>query len=477
MKIIKRLFQIVLGLLLVVILIVLTVIGVDSYKTRYLQTDAKAFTKQNSYLITNVNVIPMHIDTVYANTKVYIKNGIIEAIADTLTVANVPMIDAQQKFLCPGLIDMHVHVWDTYELGLYLANGVTAVRNVWGMPMHLRMKEAINSNQLIAPEFFTSGPKITGSEYIGDDNLQLFSPEEARAKIKDYKAKGYDFIKAYYGLPKDIYDAVIEEAAANHMDIVAHPSQKVPYNYHFNPQIHSIEHAEDIVQQPLNYSLDTLALEKVITDFSQSEHTSFCPTLTVYNNIYQMLLNDSILETPELGYMNPLIKKVDSKAQFDRWYQSKLKDSSVVNQIKAQHNFHLKIIHDMHKADIRIICGTDAGIGVTLPGFSLHKELAFYKAAGLSNYETLKTATVNAAQTHSIMNDMGSIQTGKTANLLLVASNPLEDLQTLQHPSLVFIKGKKLEQETLDNFQQQAYQRQNLWVSALRYAENLIIEK
>ena len=189
------------------------------------------------------------------------------------------------------------------------------------------------------------------------------------------------------------------------------------------------------------------------------------------------MMNDSILDSELLSYMNPLIKKVDSKKQFDRWYNAKQEDESVVSRIKNQHDFHLKIIAQLHKAGVPIICGTDAGIGVTIPGFSVHQELAFYKEAGLSNYEVLKTATVNASQTHLIMNQLGTIEVGKIANLLIVDNNPLIELSVLKNPSSVFVKGRKLNRETLDSFDEKSRNRKNLMVSALRYLENLIIEK
>ncbi|WP_299315066.1 amidohydrolase family protein [uncultured Aquimarina sp.] len=408
---------------------------------------------------------------------IYVKEGIIQSIENSTKVQGIEIIDGGNGYVMPGLIDMHVHIWDRYELGLYLSNGVTAVRNLWGMPMHLRIKEAVNNDEIISPIFFTTGPKLTGPEFIGDDNLQLTSPNEAKEKVISYKERGYDFIKTFYGMTEDIFDAVIEQAIISDIDIVAHPSQKVPYSYHFNPQIKSIEHAEDIIQQPLNYKLDTLKLKEVINDFSKSKHSSFSPTLTVYNNIYQMLIDDKILMSEQLQFMNPLIKKVDSKAQFERWYTAKLKDSSTVKTIKNQHDFHLKIIKKLHEAGTTFICGTDAGIGITIPGFSIHQELAFYKEAGLSNYEVLKTATVNASKTHSIMNNMGTIEVGKIANLILMDNNPLLDLSALQNPSTVFIKGRKLNKETLDYFEKKAMNRKNLIASAVRYLENLIIEK
>ncbi|OIQ23126.1 amidohydrolase family protein [Lacinutrix sp. MedPE-SW] len=478
MKTVKRILKfilIIIGALLVFIAVMLLV---DKQSTNYLNSKNIKSANNNSFLITNVNIIPMNQDTVLVNKMVYIKDGIIQKIADRIETNGVETLDAKNKYLTPGLIDMHVHVWDRYELGLYLSNGVTAVRNLWGMPMHLRIKEEVNNNEIISPIFFTTGPKLTGPEFIGDDNLNLNSPHEAKEKVISFKKRGYDFIKTYYGLDKEIFDAVIEQARVSNIDIVAHPSQKVPYSYHFNSQIKSIEHAEEIIQQPLNYNLlDTLKLKEVVNDFSKSKHSTFSPTLTVYNNIYQMLIDDNILELEQLQFMNPLIKRIDSKAQFDRWHSTKLRDSSIIKAIKNQHDLHIKIIKKLHKEGVTFICGTDAGIGVTIPGFSIHKELAFYKEAGLSNYEVLKTATINASKTHSIMNNMGTIEVGKIANLLLTDSNPLLELSTLKNPSTIFIKGRKLNKDSLENFEEKARNRKNLIASAVRYLEHLIFEK
>lgn len=467
-------FSVLIGVLLITILIAM---GLDARNTSYLKIKPNDPAGVDSYLLTHVNVIPMTRDTILQNKMVYINAGIIQSIEDHIEAPGVEVIDGQNQFLTPGLIDMHVHVWDRYELGLYLANGVTGIRNLWGMPMHLRIKEDIQNGKLLAPSFFTTGPKLTGPEFIGDDNLQLNSPEEGREKVISYKKRGYDFIKTYYGLTEDIFDAIVEQAREENMDIVAHPSQKVPYSYHFNSQIKSIEHAEDIIQQPLNYTLDTVKLKEAIDDFQQSKHTSFCPTLVVYNNIYQMLIDDEILQSPDLQCMNPLIKRVDSQSQFDRWYNTKLNDPTIVNSTKDQHDFHLDILRRLHEVEVNIICGTDAGIGVTIPGYSIHQELAFYKEAGLSNYEVLKTATANPAQTHQMISQMGTIEVGKMANLILVKENPLLDLSTLEKPTTVFIGGKKLDRATLDKFEHKARDRNNLLASLVRYVENLLVEK
>jgi imidazolonepropionase-like amidohydrolase len=372
---------------------------------------------------------------------------------------------------------MHVHVWDEYELGLYLANGVTTVRNLWGQPMHLRMKEAIVSEEILGPLFFTSGPKLTGPEYLGDDNLQLFSAEEARQKVSDYQERGYDFIKTYNGLTEELFDAVLEKASELDFDVVAHPSAKVAYSYHFRPEIITIEHAEDIVQQPLNYQLDSAKLSEVVDLYASHPASALCPTLTVYHNIYRLMTESNIMHSEDLDYMNPLIRMVDSQAQFDRWTSAQASDSTWSGRIKAQHDFHLLAIQKIHENGGLIVAGTDAGIGVTPAGSSMHEELAFYQEAGMSAFEALATATTNPSKTHDFLSNQGSISVGKLANLILTKENPLEGLIALKDPLKVFVKGRKIESETLLEFKRKAKNRPNKLVSGLRYAENLLIEK
>lgn len=470
MKILKYL-AIVLGTLIGAFSILVLIDNIDTWYLRNDNNDNK------SYLIQHVNIIPMYKDTVLYNKTVYINNGIIEHIADTVKVDNVEVIDATNKYLIPGLIDMHVHVWDKYELGMYLANGVTTVRNMWGIPWHLRLKEEISNKRIIAPQFFTSSPKLTGPNYAGDDNIQLNSPSQARQKVSSYKDRGYDFIKSYNGLTEELFEAVIEQATLLGMDIAAHPSAEVPYAFHFNPQIVSIEHAEDIVQQPLGYKLDTAMLENVVKYFAEHPNHSFCPTLISYHNIYKMLTVDDVLSKEEVNRINPLIRMVDSQAQVERWQSTKGYDSTIIAKIKNQHAFHLLAIKKLSNSGVNIICGTDAGIGITYPGYSLHEELELYKAAGLSNFQVLETATINPSQTHKFLADIGTIEKGKRANLLLLKENPMENLENLKKPEIVFVQGMKLEKERLEEFEMNATERNNLLSTAIKYVEYLIIEK
>lgn len=476
MIIIKRILLSILFLAIAIVITGLIILTIDNQKTNYLKISNNKRLENDSYLIINANVIPMTHDTVYLNKTVYIKEGLIQSIADSIPFEDVEIIDAKNKYLLPGLMDMHVHVWDKYELGLYLSNGVTAIRNLWGMPMHLRLKKHIENDKWIGPVFFTSGPKLTGSNDLGDDKVQLNSPEEARQKVISYKERGYDFIKTYAGLPRVFFDTIIDQAKKSNIPIVSHPSFEVDYSYHFHPRIATIEHAEDIVQQALNYRLDTTGLNAVINQYMAS-NTVFSPTLTGYYMILEMLKNDGILASDEIKKMNPAIRKLDSQPQFERWTSEKKNNPSVIDNIENQHLFHLMIIKKFNEAGINIICSTDAGIGITKPGYAIHQELALYKEAGLSHYEVLKTATVNPSKVHKQMHNMGTIETDKWANLILTEQNPLKNLATLKRPSLVMVKGRKLSRDELDGFERKAIERKNFIATLIRYAEYLIKEK
>ena len=462
------------GLLLCAIVFFL---ALDTIQTRYLSIDPADETFGNSYLIQQANVLPMDQDTILSNQSVRVENGRITAIGELSPRSGERILNAQGAYLLPGLVDMHVHVWDRYELGLYLAHGVTTVRNLWGHPMHLRMKADINEEKILSPDLYTSGPKLTGPEFIGDDNLQLHTPAEAREKVNSYHDRGYDFIKTYYGLTPDLYDAVIETCRKLAMDIVAHPSQQVPYAYHFDPQIRTIEHAEDIVQLGLNYQLDTAKLQEIVSLYAEHPQQALCPTMTVYHNIYRMIHEPDLMEDATINYLNPLIRMVDSQAQLDRWTQAQAADPDTEQRIYDQHRFHLFILQQLHQAGGTIVCGTDAGIGVTPPGASIHDELAFYQEAGLSHFEVLKTATANPATMHNFLTDIGTIQPGKKANLLLVKDNPLENLEALRDPSWVMVRGRVINKDKLEIMKTRESKRNNLLVTALRYAENLWVER
>lgn len=476
MKFLKRFIKGIVILLALLLLFVLGTLLLDANRTSYLDIDAHPALANTDYIIRNVNIVPMTQDTILPGKSVWVENGNIKQIADRISADAVQEIDGKNGYLSPGLVDMHVHVWDRQELGLYLANGVTTVRNLRGFPMHLRIKEDIANGKVLSPQLFTSGPILTGPNDPGNEKIQVKDVKMARDLVKKQKEQGYDCIKTYAGMPQDIFYAVLQQAEASQMDVVVHPSFEVPYGTNFHRQVSSIEHAEDVVQQALEYKLDTTVLKSVVAQYAASQKT-FSPTLTGYYKISEMLQDENILESEQASFINPLVLEVDSKAQLERWSNEKQRNANIEKQILDQHLFHLEIVNELNRIGINIVCGTDAGIGVTAPGFSIHEELDFYLQAGMTNYGALKTATVNASKVHGKMRSIGTVEEGKRANLLLTEQNPLNNLKTLQHPSWVMINGRKLDQDLLQQLKDEAKDRKGLVTTALRWLEYLVKEK
>lgn len=474
MRILNLLGKFILSLLSFILLLGISVHLFEHFQMSPLR-DTDQHRSPERYLIENVKILPMYSDTVLIGQSVLVEDNRISRIGSEGFPDDIPKIDGEGGYLMPGLIDMHVHVWDRFELGLYLANGVTTLRNVWGMPMHLRMKKDLQADRLIGPSFYSSGPKLTGPTFIGDDNLNLYSVEEAKTRVQSDMALGYDFVKTYYGLEADQMQALLQLALQENIDIAAHPTPNIPYTSHLHPAIKTIEHAEDVVQLGLDYKLDSLKLKEIVAAYQAHPETQLCPTLIVYQNIHRLATEGDILENESLGYLNPLIKLTDSEKQFQRWQAQQAQDSGTANYLQKQHNFHLYILQSLHEAGASFVCGTDAGIGITLPGYSIHKELALYKSAGLSNYEVLKTATLNPSQSHNFLSDLGSLRSGNRANLILLKGNPLESLEHLKKPSLVICEGQILDRSSLEEFETTALNRSNGLATALRYLEYLLL--
>jgi hypothetical protein len=474
MKFLKIATIVVLSLITICALSVLVILGMDKRSADYLSIAENEQLKANSYLITNINLVPMTSDTVLMNQSVLVRNGRIEQIGRGISAEGITVVDGQEQYLSPGLIDMHVHVWDRQELGLYLANGVTTVRNMWGIPFHLRLKQEIADGELLAPAFSTSTPKLTGPNDEGVDKVQVQSPEEAKNLIAQYKADGYDFIKTYAGMTEDIFDAVREQAKEEQMTVAAHPSFEVDYSHHFKPAFESVEHTEEVVQTALKFDIDSVKLKQVVDLYVQhgKAHT---PTLSIFQNIIDIIeQGEGMLNGEEASYMNPAFVALGSMDDYNRWTSEQLYNPETLGRISNQHELHQDIVKMMHEAGVTLLCGTDAGIMFAVPGFSLHEELFYFQQAGLTPYEALKTATVNPSKASQRYADAGTIEVRKWADLVLSKSNPLDDLSTLHQPVAVWAQGRLIDEEWIQLLKDRAKSRKTGAATLLRIVESLL---
>ncbi|MFO7814515.1 MAG: hypothetical protein R6V14_02035 [Halanaerobiales bacterium] len=184
----------------------------------------------NTIVFKNVNIIPMNKKGILKNRSVIIKDEIIQKITSkgNLNInKEAYVIDATGKYLMPGLSDMHVHIRNKSDLKLFLANGITTVRNMAGHKTHLIYKKKINNGEIIGPNIITTTPLLDGNPPIYPHADVLSNTKVARETVREYKEKGYDYIKVYEKLNKEVYDAIIEEAKRQNIEVVGHVPDKV----------------------------------------------------------------------------------------------------------------------------------------------------------------------------------------------------------------------------------------------------------
>ncbi|MBF9016821.1 hypothetical protein, partial [Oceanispirochaeta sp. M2] len=181
--------------------------------------------KAQDIVFKNVAVISMVDEHILENKSVYIADGTIIAIDDYENL-NLPkktlIINSDGKFLLPGFSDMHVHTDHEEVLSLFLANGVTTIRNMWGLPDHVEYREAISNKEILGPNLYTTGPLIDGTIPVWRNSFILDDPADVEQAIKQMKIDGYDFIKVYERLKSDVYQEIIRVAKEINIPVVGH---------------------------------------------------------------------------------------------------------------------------------------------------------------------------------------------------------------------------------------------------------------
>jgi imidazolonepropionase-like amidohydrolase len=397
--------------------------------------------KPENIAFVNANLITMRDDKIQADQTVLVENGKVTAIGSSKDIS-VPEIfkkvDCTGKYLMPGLVDMHVHnlVSSSQHL-LNLANGVTSVRDMDGFPWMLKMRDQIASNKLLAPNMYVAG-HILNQRPLGMYATVVTSPEEARKVVREQKAAGYDFIKIHNSMDLEIYSAILDEAKKQNLDAVGH----IP---HFITVKQAVEHGQKTFEHFKGYILDRgLVLTKEdYVQSSRSIHSWNCPTFYTYR---EHLRGDEarklINESREMKYVSWRDK--------NDWLELAKKDPDRLQQNILP--LSIKIFKDLIPTYDKFIAGTDSGGGYPfmVPGFALHEELNIMNNNGLSPYETLKTATVNAAQAINREKEFGTIEIGKRADLLLLSTNPLNELSNLSGIEGVTVRGTLLSRKDLD---------------------------
>ena len=407
----------------------------------------------------NVNIIPMDTMQILTDYTVITSGGLITEIGPSQSVTipqDAYIIEANDKYLMPGLTDMHVHIWDEDYLMHFLANGVTTIRNMWGESEHLLWRQEIRTGKRFGPELYTTGPILEGENPAWFDSRVITTVDQARNVVKQNKNDGYDFIKVYHTLNnKDVYDAIIDEAALQDIRVVGHPaivtdSMWTIMEYAYATNVASIEHMHwylnCVWQMPLGndvsmleefYSedIDSLLTARLL-DLQIQAGAWSCPTLAVVKNY------TSPTELAE-AKLRPYVKYV-KKRDIDDWVQTIVNRPSLPFDLLNEYRKNIaakKMVKAMHDQGVKLLIGTDCTNPFVVWGFSVNEELQLFVEAGLTPFEVLTIATKNAAEFMQAEHIFGTVAEGLRADLILLNSNPLENIDNVQDQVGVMARG------------------------------------
>lgn len=342
--------------------------------------------------------------------SVIVRDGRIEAIGPTGDLQ--PPVDATVvpgcgRVLVPGLADMHVHL-SRADLPAYLDAGVTTVRNLWGFPDLLAMRDEIEAGVLEGPTVHVISSGLDGTPEKWPFTQLVLSAGDAEPTIDAQTAFGYGTLKLYSDLRPEPFEAIIAEAASRGLDFGGHVPHRVGLTRALESGYRFIEH---------------LSGYEVELDPS-GRRGAFA-----WRNVDESDFDALVARTVAAGTWNsPTLEIFDQIAGGD---------AAVVENRQA-------FVRALFDAGAPLLVGTDSGIGRTMPGVSLHEEMDQFVEAGIPVREVLRIATVEAARFLDAEGDFGRIDVGLRADLLLVRANPLTEMTTLRDPVAVILRGKRV---------------------------------
>lgn len=393
------------------------------------------------------------------------------------------VVDASGKFLIPGLWDMHVH-WYGYDkayLQLFIANGVTGVRVMWGAPAHFEWRKEIQEGRLLGPRMVISSTIVDGAKPAWPDSIAAGNETEGRQAVTKAREEGADFVKVYSLLSRQAYFAIADEAKKQGIPFAGHVPFSVSAGEASDAGQRSIEHLTGILEacstreqdwrkgmleafsnlpegqtiaspartRPLTrMALQSFSPEKGVRLFPRLKrnHTWQCPTLSLLRS-FAFLDDPNFRNDSRLRYIpSQLRAQWDPAADF-RFKERTAEDFDLA---RLAYKKQVELVGMMHQAGVEFLAGTDVANPYCFPGFSLHDELALLVQAGLSPMEALQTATLNPARFLGKEKEVGTVEKGKIADLVLLEANPLQDIRNTTNINSVVLKGRLLDRKALD---------------------------
>jgi imidazolonepropionase-like amidohydrolase len=445
-----------------------------------------------SLVIKNVTVIDATGHAAEPNMSAEIKDGRIVAIRKAKkarTPRNATVVDGGGKFLIPGLWDMHVHgasdsraPWSHL---LFVANGVVGVRDMSGPPDAHAWRATQDSNPDPSPTIYLGSPIVDGPDPTWPDSIVAADEAQGREVVDQQQQRGADFVKVYSGLPRNVYFAIADEAKKRGIPFEGHVPEAVNAAEASRAGQKSIEHLT-LVAEGCSKEEKTMAAERQrLEALFRSPDAGLPQKIATGQNIIRLnfhvvetfdaataqslftqFLRNGTWQTPTLtllqAHIDEPLNTNDSRLKFlskevrakwDAGYYGHFPPparAAMVQLAKAEFDESKKIVGLMYQAGVPILAGTDTMNPHCFPGFGIHDELALLVEAGLSPLAALQAATRNAAQFVGQLDSRGTIEVGKTADLILLDKDPLADIHNTRSIQAVVLNGKLFQRAALD---------------------------
>jgi predicted amidohydrolase YtcJ len=429
--------------------------------------------------ISNVTVIDAENGVRENHTVIFDGDEIIAVAPSDDAPAAADTIDGSGMYLIPGLWDMHVHLTydDRFTESMpetFLSYGITSVRDTGGlMRKMLPVVEKMRAPGAVAPRVYFAGPLLDGQHvvYDGESRPEIgtrnASSEMAETNVANLKEQGADFIKIYEMVSPEVFETLVEEAGKHNMPIASHVPLSMTAS-EAGPKVGSMEHLRN-VELDCAANADELLITRRQVLNSYEPGSGFELRSSLHNlqrlgavavldeercaKVLEALTSTIQVPTSRLVALNliPVFERDDWAAALagmpqsvqDEWHEAAVLAEMNADSSDTRYDvFSLEMISRMHSAGVPIGAGTDTPIAFAIPGYSLHNELDVLVRAGMPPLEALRSATTRPAEFLNLQDEMGTIDVGKRADLVLLKADPLEDILNTRNIHTVISKGQ-----------------------------------
>lgn len=427
----------------------------------------------NTFILKNINIVDVENRKIHFDKSLLINEGKIQQVIDSplsISFMEFNVIDGNGGYVTPGLIDMHVHMYEKAAFTIALSHGVTHVRIMNGVPAQLAWRDQIANGELIGSSATVSSPIISAYDdaYL---HHTVHTAEQAQAAVEEYHSQGYDLIKVYGNLNEVSLTALVDTGKTLNIPVAKHgphASGEMPVSSLIGLQ--SFEHIEDIYQGPLNYKFTPNQLPKIAEEIKATK-VPVTPTLNIYYQLTKLSADkENFLETIPTEYTSDIIAFEASNNQVERWLTSSEK---TIKHNQKTLTFLKEITQAFHDAEVTMLVGSDSGVLLSPHGLATHNEMRLMLESGLDAFDVLAAATINPAKALKLGDKIGKIEENYHADFIFSKTNPINDLSVLEVPEAVVKNGIFYSKQTLKELRNKAIESRSFWEELVTLSQAL----